>query len=125
MAQQNENVCKFNKFGFCKFRSTCRKQHTKEICSKIGCEIERCYLRHPKVCRYYRDIGHCKFGEWCLFKHESRVTKEINDLMKKLDSNLEKYESNLKILKDCLAEKDAVISKHLKPQKQVIDLTTR
>ena len=105
MAQQNENVCKFNKYGFCKFRSTCRIQDNIEICSKIGCEIDKCSLRHHKVCRYYRDIGYCKYGEWCLFKHESKVSKEINDVVKKIDSNHEKYDSNLKILIAKLEEK--------------------
>ena len=109
MAQQNENVCRFNKFGFCKFRSTCRKQHYLEICSKTGCEIDKCYLRHPKVCRYYRDIGYCKFGEWCLFKHKNKVSMEVNEIEKRIDSKIEVYERNLKTLKDCLAEKDAII----------------
>ena len=35
MALQNENVCKFHKHGFCKFRSTCRKQHNKKYVPKL------------------------------------------------------------------------------------------
>ena len=99
MAQQDQNVCKYNKYGFCKFRTTCRKQHIKKICSKNGCESEKCYLRHPKVCRYYREIGYCKFGEWCLFKHESNVNKKMEEAIKKAESEIEKHKNDLTILK--------------------------
>ena len=87
MAQQNKNVCSFNKFGFCKFRSACRRQHVMEICPKNKqCEIEKCSLRHPQTCRYHRDIGYCKFGDYCLFNHdeESNYPKEIQKIAKKL-----------------------------------------
>ena len=109
MAQQN--VCKYNKYGFCKFRTTCRKQHIEEICSKNSCESEKCYFRHPKVCRFYREIGYCKFGEWCFFKHESNFNKNVEAAMKKADSKIEILENDLKILKNCLDEKDSKIGK--------------
>ena len=28
----SQSVCQFNKFGFCKFKEACRKQHVKELC---------------------------------------------------------------------------------------------
>ena len=89
MAQKN--VCSFNKYGFCKFRLNCRRQHVMEKCSKLKCDIEQCRLRHPQVCRYFRDIGYCKFGEWCLFKHDGVIqgSKEIKELTDKL-KNIEK-----------------------------------
>ena len=34
---------------------------------------------------------------------------EVNEIKKKIDSKIEVYERNLKTLKDCLAEKDAII----------------
>ena len=87
MAQENHNVCSFNKFGFCKFRANCRRQHIKEICSNKGCEIEKCSQRHPRICRYHRDIGYCKFGKWCLFKHETLSSpKEMKVIAKKLET---------------------------------------
>ena len=30
MAQQN--VCTFNKYGYCRYKSSCRRQHIKERC---------------------------------------------------------------------------------------------
>ena len=77
MAQQN--VCDFFKFGFCKFKSTCRKHHEVEKCTKDVCDIKSCRFRHPRVCRYFRDIGFCKFSEWCLFKHDG-ILKGKNDI---------------------------------------------
>ena len=102
MAQQNRNICIFNKFGFCKFKTNCRKQHILEICSNQNCETKRCSLRHPKTCRYYRDIGYCKFGEWCYFKHENGTSKEIEEKVKILDAKFE-------TIKKCISEKDEVI----------------
>ena len=75
-------ICKYNKFGYCKFDEKCRKQHIKEICFEKSCEISQCNQRHPKVCRYYRNYGRCKFSP-CALKHEDHadynktVDKEI------------------------------------------------
>ena len=46
----------------------------KKICEKFDCEIRECHLRHPKICKAYRDLGFCKFSEWCKFSHN--VDKE-------------------------------------------------
>ena len=121
MAQQNQ-VCSFNKFGFCKFGSTCRKQHVSEKCSTKNCEVQRCSLRHPKTCRYYRDYGNCKFGEWCFFNHIIPVSKEMGEIQKTFDSKLEIFENNLKTLKECIAEKDLHI---LQFKEQVLGLETK
>ena len=109
MAQQNQNVCIFNKFGFCKFRINCRKQHILEICSNQNCESKRCSLRHPKLCRYFRDIGYCKFGEWCKFKHENGTSKEMEGKFKMLDAKFETMETNYNILRQCISEKEEII----------------
>ena len=110
MAQQNQNVCIFNKYGYCKFKNTCRKQHIQEKCSNEKCEILKCSFRHPKICRYFRDFRNCKFGEWCSFRHEIKVNKDIEDMKKALDAKIETYETKLKTLETCLAEKNLNIS---------------
>ena len=107
MAHQNLNVCDFNKYGFCKFKSTCRKPHIMEICSKNDCEIRVCSLRHPKLCRYFREIGYCKFGEWCLFKHGNGV--KMNIALENVDSKIVKLENESRKLREILTEKDAAI----------------
>ena len=65
-----QNVCRYFKFGFCKYLEKCRFVHVTEICENPECDAARsCSLRHPRICKFYRDYKRCKFGEWCCFKH--------------------------------------------------------
>ena len=62
--------------------------HVSEKCVKTSCDVRNCNLRHPKVCRYFRDFQFCKFGEWCCFIH---ISTEIDDRkMNEKHENLEK-----------------------------------
>ena len=70
------NICFYNKYGFCKYLETCRKYHENKKCDKFNCEIRECDLRHPKVCKFFRDLGFCKFSEWCKFSHKIDKLKE-------------------------------------------------
>ena len=94
-----QNVCRYFKFGFCKYLEKCRFPHVKEICESQECDVKSCTLRHPRICSYYRDYNRCKFGEWCCFKHAE--TNEISDkeIVNRIN-NLEKL----------IAEKNEVIS---------------
>ena len=86
-------VCKFNKFGFCKFRESCRNQHIKEVCELSSCDITKCKFRHPHVCKYYRDFGRCKYSEFCLYAH---IDKEnISDISRTLNNKIEDLEINI------------------------------
>ena len=82
-------LCLFNKFGYCKFGETCRKQHINKICDESSCEIYTCKQRHPKNCKYFKKYGRCKFSP-CAFKHEvfmnhyERLDKDIKDLNDKI-----------------------------------------
>ena len=77
-----------------------------EICSNNGCETRVCSLRHPKSCRYFREIGYCKFGEWCLFNHANWKGVGINTALEKVDSKIVILENESKTLRENLAEKD-------------------
>ena len=70
-----ENVCLFNKYGFCKFRENCRKIHYEETCNIESCETNSCAKRHPTKCRYFNLYNRCKFGTFCLFSHEAADLK--------------------------------------------------
>ena len=110
MAPQNQNVCSFNKYGFCKFKLNCRKQHIMEKCSKTNCEIHSCSSRHPRTCRYYRDIGYCKFGEFCLFNHDKRSNclEESHKISKKIETiekTIEEKNNNIEQLENALKDK--------------------
>ena len=94
------DICLFNKFGHCKFQTTCRRRHVGKICEKDQCNIQSCSERHPRECTYYRDFGRCKFGTYCSFRHRNSKDEKIKELeseLKNLKSKLEKFEEELKI----------------------------
>ena len=49
------SVCKYNKFGYFKFRKGCKRLHHRETCENgASCaNIRSCQKRHPKVCKLF------------------------------------------------------------------------
>ena len=92
-----QNICFFNKHGFCKYLENCRNYHENKKCEKLNCEIRECQLRHPEICKFFRDYGFCKFSEWCRFSHEVVKDASENDSeVKKLEEKLNTVEIELK-----------------------------
>ena len=85
-----EEICKFNKFGFCRFGNRCFRKHENGKCENAGCEIWECPFRHPRICSYYRDYKRCKFTVYCKFSHAvtngETDTEEIEVIKKELES---------------------------------------
>ena len=106
-----QNICFFHKYGFCKYLETCRNYHENEICEKLNCEIRICKLRHPKVCRFYRDLGFCKFSEWCKFSHKVSNKAVKNDKVKEIESKLKILEENLEKNKEDVLQLEEVKEK--------------
>ena len=83
------SICKFNKFGFCKFGGKCNRKHENKLCKNKDCEVKSCPLRHPRMCRFFLEFNYCKFGSYCRYKHEKYSnevsTKEIEDLKNTLE----------------------------------------
>ena len=82
------SVCLCNKFGYCKHKELCRKQHVNDICENVSCELSLCIWRHPKTCKYYRELGRCKFDP-CAFKHVGnnsldKLNEENREILYKL-----------------------------------------
>ena len=82
-----QNVCKFNKFGYCRYKDACRNLHRNEICQNSSCEIKGCNLRHPRECRYYREYRRCKFDP-CKFTHIDNVSENF-DQIRKIKDNID------------------------------------
>ena len=87
-------VCNYNKFGFCKFKETCRKQHINKVCENSSCDVLTCTLRHPKECKYYRDFNRCRFGEWCSFAHVHKEDQNLKLENEKMQEKLAGIEKN-------------------------------
>ena len=111
-----QNICFYNKYGFCKYLEKCRKYHENEKCENQNCEIRECPLRHPKICKFYRDFGFCKFSEWCKFSHKiNRDNSKQNDEIKHVEEKLQIVETELKRNSEKVAKLEAEIQDmHLK-----------
>jgi prefoldin subunit 5 len=90
MASQTP-VCLYNKYGYCKHKEMCRKRHVNEMCEKTSCEVYKCTSRHPKICKFFWNQGHCKFDP-CAFLHKDndnsiwRIKQEHEVLQEKVNS---------------------------------------
>ena len=107
------DVCKYNQTGFCKYRQQCRRQHIPDICSTFPCTNNMCYLRNPRICKYYSALGRCKFGDSCLYLHTSRFLTLENDI-----SNLK---SEIMELKRKNTELATLVNKLNKEELQKLD----
>ena len=90
-----------NKYSYCKFQDTCRKQHVYERCEDKTCKMKDCPRRHPKECYYFRSYdGRCKFGTACFYDH--REENRFEPLEKEIEDLHEEYER----LKQIFSEKE-------------------
>ena len=68
----NENICKWEKFGYCRKKNDCPDYHPIEVCNEEVCNESKCHKRHPQPCRFFR-TGTCKFGESCKYDHKQQI----------------------------------------------------
>ena len=128
-----KTLCRYNKFGHCKYGDKCHFRHENEKCLTKDCKINDCEKRHPKICIYKRKFGNCKFTTYCSYEHEKsldicensdkivELEKKIenlqqntninyhSDLAKKVDIKIETFENKMKILIQLIEEKDSII----------------
>ena len=132
-----QNLCRFNKYGYCKFGDKCHFRHNNVICVTKKCSVFDCDKRHPVVCKYFMNFRRCKYPN-CAFKHEN--VNEVNDsddkikmiesklngmlsaeknknIEKKLEafennyeSKIEALENQLKQMNKAVEERDALVS---------------
>ena len=105
MATQ-QTVCKYNKFGFCKYQDRCRNLHVNEVCDNSACEWSNCMQRHPIKCKYYTEFMRCKFSP-CAFKHVKNDDTAVNN--KVCDDRFLEVERKIDSLEKQLSDKDDVI----------------
>ena len=82
-----QGVCRHNQTGFCKFKGACQKYHENEMCRDPRCSPKECRKCHPRLCKYFRESGTCKFGEGCSYIHKDDTSKnEINEIKEELNN---------------------------------------
>ena len=112
----NTVICLYHRYGFCKYKETCRHRHIDVVCDKHDCDHHICSKRHPRRCRYFQQFGRCKFGTYCAFLHiplhddRKDLENEVNSMkaqicsLEKLgsdrDSRLEALENKMKSIED-------------------------
>ena len=99
------NVCTYNKYGYCKYKEICRKQHVNEKCENSSCDIQTCNLRHPITCKFFRKYNYCKFNP-CAFLHVEKdsiekLGSENKNMQKRFDLLEEKLDKALETI-NCL-----------------------
>ena len=61
-------ICNRFRFGYCKLKDHCQKQHINIMCTNIDqCVDKGCVMRHPKPCKYF-ERNSCKFDN-CAYSH--------------------------------------------------------
>ena len=125
-----DNMCRYNKYGFCKYGDKCHFRHENVVCVVKKCTVLDCDKRHPVTCKYYRNFKRCKYL-YCAYKHEKESDVNENDeriemievtlknveatnkltnidiLAKEIDK---KVENEMKILRKVIEEKDLELS---------------
>ena len=107
-------VCKYNKYGYCKFKENCQRLHSNVVCQDANCEVTSCLSRHPRPCKYYRQFNYCKFGADCHYFH---IENEVN---KRFEEDIEAIRLKAHNLEEIIAEKDKQI-KSLEEKIRVIE----
>ena len=68
-----DEACMFSKFGHCKFKESCKRNHYSKICKlNQACQTTKtCLKRHPKICKKDKTDKGCKFGSDCSYEHST------------------------------------------------------
>ena len=92
-----EQICRYNKFGYCKYGDKCHFRHINEKCVTKDCKIHDCEKRHPKICIFKRKFGQCKFTTYCRYEHDKASdTFENSDKIVELENKIENLQQNSK-----------------------------
>ena len=98
--RKRNNVCKFHKFGYCKLKDKCEKEHVNRECPDGShCKgIQTWALRHPKMCKRIGMQGLCHFRENCAYNHK-RKDNWKSDHKNDLHDGVNKHKGEIDSLK--------------------------
>ena len=134
-------ICRYNKFGYCRYADKCHFRHHNVICVNKKCNVFDCDMRHPVVCKYFINFKRCRFTS-CAYKHntvndvdalvekigkvESRLTEvqngeEAKEIEKKLAAFEKKYEGKTEALEKRNEGKIDKIEKQLQKKLEALE----
>ena len=97
-------ICKYNKFGHCRYGQFCDFYHENQVCDKTCGDVKNCKLRHPKRCNYILRGKTCKFDGFCDFDHNFGINHSIEVAEHKLEDRID-------VLEEMVRAKDIEIEK--------------
>ena len=111
-----DGICKYNKYGYCKYGETCHKYHEIRKCEDVKCETVTCLLRHPTPCRHFSIYRRCKFGSYCSFEHCEETDKisfvcEIKELKSEITILKDKIDNLENVFKDKTQETNVLLER--------------
>ena len=118
-------VCLHNKFGHCKYKNLCRLRHVNAVCETESCDVRKCDFRHPKICRFFRDYGRCRFSP-CSYQHDglSSATKCVKEMKDELEKKNEEINELKILLKANVKKLEELTEKMFNLEKTVMKLNT-
>ena len=127
MAMENSAICVFFKYGYCKFKTSCKNKHVTQVCDDEACSQTKCQKRHPRPCRFFSNYGTCKLGNVCAYKHGKnneleKLEKKMNDVLKismEKDDLIKDLVQDVKKLIKKNEEKDDIIKGLIKEVKEL------
>ena len=90
-------VCHFQKFGYCKFRESCKIRHFSQVCESLSrCnDVKHCPKIHPRSCKRFASKNGCRHNEECAYNHNDHKQLEEDNNTKEKVSRLEKMVDDL------------------------------
>ena len=122
-----EEICRYHKYGYCKFKESCTSYHAERECENgYNCpNIKACRLRHPKMCKKMVLEGHCRLGVRCAYRHKPRLishhedTKTLHEDMKTMKAEIDVLKNTVKSLLT-IKEEGEIIKKDIRNIKEEI-----
>ena len=119
-------VCRFNKFGFCKYGNHCFRQHENTICENVQCNICECPFRHPRKCKFFQQFHYCKFGNYCKYSHDTserrKTLKQVDDLKEEVKALKQEILEKVKMINEKDEKLKALVEKENEDLKEIEEL---
>ena len=107
-------ICNIFKYGYCKYKEHCKKQHVIEKCRLyLLCKNKDCHKIHTQIFRRFSTEKSCKFLGYCSYLHlvnkSAGVEQDTGNLDQK--TNQHKVKIKINILEDELIDLNYKIKK--------------
>ena len=111
------SICRYFKYGHCKYQARCRNRHVESICEDSSCNLILCENRHPVICKFFSTFGRCKYNP-CSYKHLEVSTGNTDG---KMVLDIETNARDIDVLKNSVS----TLSKNVEDLKSLLSASNR